>query len=534
MKSRFLDLFTKRVTVIFTAINLLFSTCILAQNWYDPDWQYRNAVVVTNTAGSVLTDYQVRITLDDSFDFTKAESDGNDVRFSDTDGVTLIPFWLESWDNVLLQASVWVKVPVIPVGGTTLFIYYGNPDASTTPPEPVEVPPAGPFARATGNPITPSGATGTSLLAENIVFDPVTNHYWLCLANYSQAAISLCYSDNPADPASWIWSGNVVTSFTQFFSGAPHLLKYEDTWYLFYTDRPHIMVATASNVAGPYTINPTPVLSPSGPSAWDTFRVDEPYIFYRASDNKWVMIYMGDAGGTTEQVGYATADFITGPYTPFAGNPCIPFGPPGSYDAGTVADPWVYEFQGVYYIGYTVSSTKNSPWQTALATTSDWNTFTKHGVILPASGTPLDTQNSFRGAVTRIGDTYVFSYTSGGYRMSIATQPVFMQPENIINNPEAVFNFYDGFDGTELNSTKWAITKQMAQTGTATVNGGILTAAGIYEPFKRYYNPNREYIIWSRVFNGVISTPPGCQWIGNNSGRIGSWECCAYRSYPDS
>jgi predicted GH43/DUF377 family glycosyl hydrolase len=475
MKSRYSDLFTKRFTLILTAINLLFSTCILSQNWYDPDWHYRNAVIVTNTAGSVLTDYQVRITLDDSFDFTKAESDGNDIRITDTDGLTLIPFWLESWDNVLLQASIWMKVPLIPMGGTTLYLYYGNPDASTTPPEPVEVPPAGPFARAAGNPITPTGATGTSLLAENIVFDPVTNHYWLCLANYSQAAISLCYSDNPTDPGSWIWSGNVVTSFTQFFSGAPHLLKHEDTWYLFYTDRPHIMVATASNVAGPYTINPIPVLSPSGPSAWDTFRVDEPYIFHRDSDNKWVMIYMGDAGGTTEQVGYATADNVTGPYTPFAGNPCIAFGPPGSFDAGTIADPWVYEFQGMYYIGYTVSSTKYSPWQTALATTSDWLTFTKQGVILPASGTPLDTQNSFRGAVTRIGDTYVFSYTSGGYRMSIATQPVFMQPENIINNPEAVFNFYDGFEGSGLNLNKWAITKQMAQTGTATVSDGILT-----------------------------------------------------------
>ncbi len=29
----------------------------------------------------------------------------------------------------------------------------------------------------------------------------------------------------------------------------------------------------------------------------------------------------GDAGGITEQVGYATADNITGPYTAYAGNP---------------------------------------------------------------------------------------------------------------------------------------------------------------------------------------------------------------------
>ena len=61
-------------------------------------------------------------------------------------------------------------------------------------------------------------------------------------------------------------------------------------------------------------------------------------------------MYMGDYGSAHEQIGYATADNITGPYTKYALNPCLPFGPPGSYDAGTVADPWVYEYYGVYYI----------------------------------------------------------------------------------------------------------------------------------------------------------------------------------------
>jgi len=77
-----------------------------------------------------------------------------------------------------------------------------------------------------------------------------------------------------------------------------------------------------------------------------------------------------------------------------------------------VADPWVVEFQGTYYIGYTVSPSKSSPWQTAYATTTDWQTFTKHRIILPLgpSGT-WDAVNTFRGAVTRIGDTYVFPYT---------------------------------------------------------------------------------------------------------------------------
>ncbi len=469
-------------------------------SWYNADWPYRRAFSVTNPGGTALTDYQLLITLSNSFEFSKTKTDGSDIRFTSNDGKTALPYWIETWNPSGQQATIWVKVPSIPIAGTSIFLYYGNPTPTIDLPIPVEVPPTGPFTRAVGNPIIPSGAgNNTSLLAENIVYDPVTNHYWMCLANYSQAAISLCYSDNPTNPGAWVWSGNVITSFTSFYSGAPHLLKNGSTWYLFYADRPNIRVATATNVAGPYTINPTPVLSPSSPSsAWDSFRVDEPYVFYRASDSKWILIYMGDAGGVTEQVGYATADNITGPYTAYAGNPCIPFGPAGSYDAGTVADPWVYEFQGVYYIGYTVSSTKNSPWQTALATTTDWNSFTKHGVILPASGTPLDTQNSFRGAVTRIGDTYVFSYTCGGFQMGIATQPVYVTPASIFNNAAAVFDFYDGFDGNQLDGTKWSISKLFGQTGSASVNNGFLT-------LRANSNPSSDLILMT----GNSSFGPG-------------------------
>ena len=124
------------------------------------------------------------------------------------------------------------------------------------------------------------------------------------------------------------------------------------------------------------------------PGTWENWRVDEPYVFQR-DDGKWIMMYMGDStgniGAPTERVGYAYADNILGPYTKYAGNPVLDFGPPGSFDAGTIADPWVFEFQGTYYIGYTVSPTPYSPWQTAYATTTDWQTFTKHGILLPFS-----------------------------------------------------------------------------------------------------------------------------------------------------
>lgn len=461
--------------IILTIMLLCCATInIMAQPWIGDLWQFRRAITISNPTGTALTDYQIKINLDNTnFEFADAKPDGNDIRITTNDGLTFIPFWIENWNQSLEQGTIWIKPPAIPISGTSIFIYYGHPSPPAPSLDPVETPPIGPFTRAPGNPIVPSGATGTSLLAENIVYDPVTNHYWMCLANYTQSTIALCYSDTPEDPDSWIWSGNVITTFSIFYSGAPHLIYSGNTWYLFYADRPNIRVATSTNVAGPYTINPTPVLQPSAPTgAWDSFRVDEPYVFQR-SDGKWILIYMGDAGNVTEQVGYAVADNITGPYTAYAGNPILTFGEPGSFDAGTIADPWVYVFNNIFYIGYTVSPTKYSPWQTALATTTDWVTFTKHGVILPASGTSFDNANSFRGAVTKVGDKYIFSYTGGGYGMGIATQPVFMAPANIFNNYDAVFDFYDSFDDATLNTLKWTVVNGLPTQ--ASINSGLLT-----------------------------------------------------------
>jgi hypothetical protein len=449
---------------------VLLSHTASATNWYNLNWLYRREVTVPNT-GIPLYNYQVQIILDNTFDFATTQTGGYDIRVTANDGTTLIPFWIESWDTVNHQAVIWVKIPTIPTSGTSIFIYYGNSENPIPSPGLIESPPTGPFTRVGSDPIVPIGAPlDVSLLAENIVYDPVTAHYWMCMANYTDHAVSLCWSNTPTDPASWHWSKNVIYP-SQAFSISPHLVLDNSTWYMFYSDFPNIKVATSDSVSGTYTIQSTPALVRSG-STWDSKRVDEPYVFKRASDNKWVMVYMGDAGinhGSQnetyiEQDGYAIANNITGPYAAYSGNPCITFGPAGSYDAGTIADPWVYYFNGVYYIGHSSSATNDPPWKTAQVTTTDWITFTKHGIISPDPTSGWDYPNTFRGAVTRVGDTYLLSYTGDGlggsgygYRMGLATQPVYFDPSSIINKGEAVFDFFDDFSGSSLDQTKWTI-----------------------------------------------------------------------------
>jgi hypothetical protein len=57
------------------------------------------------------------------------QSDCDDIRFTDSDGTTLLPYWIEGPVNAS-NTKIWVKVPSIPANGTkVIYFYYGNPNA---------------------------------------------------------------------------------------------------------------------------------------------------------------------------------------------------------------------------------------------------------------------------------------------------------------------------------------------------------------------------------------------------------------------
>ena len=129
---------TRRLT-LFLAFLLLAGLLapIHAATYSDPwplaysNWQYRRPITINNPNSNDLTDFQVKITLDSSFDFSKANSDGSDIRFADAAGNT-IPYYIESWDSTNRQAVIWIKVPSIPASSTvTVYMYYGNPSATS-------------------------------------------------------------------------------------------------------------------------------------------------------------------------------------------------------------------------------------------------------------------------------------------------------------------------------------------------------------------------------------------------------------------
>ena len=94
-------------------------------------WNYRKAITITN-AGSALTNYQVSVTVDTASLVTaspsKMRSDCGDIRFTDTDGSTSLPYWIESGVNSS-STKIWIKIPSVPAS-ETIYIYYGNSSAT--------------------------------------------------------------------------------------------------------------------------------------------------------------------------------------------------------------------------------------------------------------------------------------------------------------------------------------------------------------------------------------------------------------------
>jgi parallel beta-helix repeat protein len=95
--------------------------------WYDMNWPYRKPITITST-GTALANYQVSVSV--AYE-TEMQADFDDLRFAADDGNTLIDYWLESKiDSV--SASVWVEAPtILASGGTTIYMYYGNPLATS-------------------------------------------------------------------------------------------------------------------------------------------------------------------------------------------------------------------------------------------------------------------------------------------------------------------------------------------------------------------------------------------------------------------
>ncbi len=91
-------------------------------------WQYYRDITISNPGGA-LSEYQVLVNLSGSSFPEGAQAGGADIRFEDASGAEL-SYWIEHWDYANRSTLIWVNVTGIPLGASTIRMYYGNPSAS--------------------------------------------------------------------------------------------------------------------------------------------------------------------------------------------------------------------------------------------------------------------------------------------------------------------------------------------------------------------------------------------------------------------
>ena len=111
-----------------------------AEAWWNRAWTQRQPLTLdTGADAAALTDAagaaSVLVRLSDSnFHFAAARDNGGDLRFIAADGKTVLPYQIESYDNVLNEAFIWVKLPDVKAAAKeTIHLYYGNSDAAMPP-----------------------------------------------------------------------------------------------------------------------------------------------------------------------------------------------------------------------------------------------------------------------------------------------------------------------------------------------------------------------------------------------------------------
>ena len=102
--------------------------------WLDADrnlFDYRRPITITNS-GSAQTDYQILVTADTQslISAGKMRSGCQDLRFVAAVGTDYwqLNHWIESGINTS-STRIWVRVPSIPAGSSTIYMYYGNSQA---------------------------------------------------------------------------------------------------------------------------------------------------------------------------------------------------------------------------------------------------------------------------------------------------------------------------------------------------------------------------------------------------------------------
>ncbi|MCK5301369.1 MAG: DUF2341 domain-containing protein, partial [Thermoplasmatales archaeon] len=125
-------IFSIMVAVCMMVLSLLPMVSASSDAWWDTNWQYRKEIIIDNSMVAVdLTDFPVLINSIDTDLKDDAQDDGDDIVFTDDNGIKL-DHEIELFNDTSGELVAWVNVPsVSSIVNTKLFMYYGNPSCAS-------------------------------------------------------------------------------------------------------------------------------------------------------------------------------------------------------------------------------------------------------------------------------------------------------------------------------------------------------------------------------------------------------------------
>ena len=323
----------RKVTVVIVALILVVATIapalfvnrIQAQPsppWWNPAWPFRKTITVDHTkvAGN-LTNFPVLISITDSDLASKAQANGNDIVFTDANGVKL-NHEIESFNATSGNLVAWVCANLSSEEDTVLYMYYGNPSAS--------------------NQQNPTAVWDSNyVMVQHMDLQNTTIQQWQQ------------YSGNP------ILNGSTDGFASVFYDNSTGLYNLFCSWN-------SILHFTSSNGINNWVADPNnPVLSGNSegvPMVWK-------------ENGTWYMLYRYYTSGTSSYViGLATSTDASH-WTEYSGNPVLT-GTSGQWDDPSYSlDPWgVIKVGSTYYLWY---STIGGERDVGLATSTNLYNWTK-------------------------------------------------------------------------------------------------------------------------------------------------------------
>lgn len=123
----------KKITYSFLTLLLLIAAPdIISQSCCYNGWLYRAPITIVNPNAAPISAFEIKDTINTQalISAGKMKNDGSDIRFSDS-LCNNIPYWIERSINTD-STVIWIKMPLVAANSSrTIYMYYGNPTATT-------------------------------------------------------------------------------------------------------------------------------------------------------------------------------------------------------------------------------------------------------------------------------------------------------------------------------------------------------------------------------------------------------------------